>query len=93
MRFTGNSWNVGEYHFTEHQWDSHGVEPRLVYGYSIGQLDTDPHQLYDSIESAMAEAIAEKLTGTKAMGHAPGVGSAAAWFLTMCHGAKAQADN
>lgn len=83
LKFTGNSWTVGTYLFQEFADRDTG---RLAYGYGFDGADLG-NTFYRSLEEAMAEAIAEKLTGTMPQAFGPGVGSAAQWFLAACKGA------
>jgi hypothetical protein len=61
-------------------------EGRILYGFGDGSTDENGRpeygELYDSIEWAMASAIAEKHTGKRGAG-GTGVGTAADWFMRM----------
>lgn len=82
LRFTGHAWNVERYYVA--QFERAG---EIVYGFGIDAHDMNPHRLYKTVEEALAEAIAFKLTGVEPRAFGPGTGSAARWFLAACEGA------
>jgi hypothetical protein len=83
-----NRWTVGQWLFTEidGRQISDTYEGRKLYGFSpageppgaAGRI----HEWFNSLEHAMAAAIAEKYTGRRGAG-GTGVGTAADWFMRM----------
>lgn len=70
--------------YPDHGFKDHGDRP--LYGFTGNTVD-DANQpkigeLYESIEHAMAAAVAEKFTGKRGAG-GTGVGTAADWFMKM----------
>jgi hypothetical protein len=83
-----NRWTVGQWLFTEidGRQISDTYEGRTLYGFSpageppgaAGRIS----EWYNTLEHAMAAAIAEKYTGPRGAGGS-GVGTAADWFMRM----------
>lgn len=81
-----NRWKVGDWTFYEVH-GLYGHDGRALFGYSIGDAMDDQGmpkigELYNTLEHAMAAAIAEKYTGPRGAG-GTGVGTAADWFMRM----------
>ena len=81
----GQIWNIGKYTFEQYRDYETG---EIAFTYAIEGGGGKNH-FYASLEDAMAEAIAEKITGTRPHAFGPGTGSAAKWFIAACKGAKA----
>jgi hypothetical protein len=84
-------WIIGDWAFyrVEGHGFTHVPEDRSLYGFGPAGdeengNDPDPGlgELYNSLEHAMAAAIAEKFTGKRGAG-GTGVGTAADWFMKM----------
>lgn len=82
-----NRWRVGRYVFEEtERWGSEGT----WFSYRLLAHDTQPFgeahdnsYRFNSLEEAMAEAIADRALGGQGMAHGERVGTAAHWFMKM----------
>jgi hypothetical protein len=77
-----NAWVIGPYTISEiegHGFTDHEGKP--LYRFAIAGRP-DNHELYLSLDQALAEAIGERWTGPRGAG-GPGVDTAAGWFLAM----------
>lgn len=99
MRFP-NRWTVGRWTF--YQVEDHGFSGNLagrpLFGFTVTDEEkTDPWgrpkfgELYETLEHAMAAAIAEKYTGKRGAG-GTGVDTAAGWFMRMIGADQLQAE-
>jgi hypothetical protein len=82
-----NRWTVGQWQFFEidEAQISESYAGRKLYGYTdntVGASADGIHEWFNSLEHAMAAAIAEKHTGPRGAG-GTGVGTAADWFMRM----------
>lgn len=86
-----NQWEVGEWTFYEivdHGFAHDDLGDKPLYKFAVttvapGEKPPKPnHELYKSLDHAMAAAIAEKWTGQRGAG-GTGVGTAADWFMRM----------
>jgi hypothetical protein len=85
-----NRWSIGLWQFFEIDGRqlSNSYGGRKLYGFETQAGDgarpevSNVHEWYDSLEHAMAAAIAEKYTGRRGAG-GTGVGTAADWFMRM----------
>ena len=74
--------NVGDWEFYQTIWNWGGEAPRKVFTFGPRNEENKSNEWYNSIEHAMAAAIAEKYTGPRGAGGS-GVGTAADWFMKM----------
>jgi hypothetical protein len=82
-----NRWTVGQWQFFEIDGReiSDTYEGRKLFGYADNTVDASAEksrEWFNSLEHAMAAAIAEKYTGPRGAG-GTGVGTAADWFMRM----------
>jgi hypothetical protein len=88
--FYTQRWNVGAWQFFEidGRQISDSYEGRKLYGFETQAEDgarpevSNVREWFNSLEHAMAAAIAEKYTGPRGAGGS-GVGTAADWFMRM----------
>jgi hypothetical protein len=88
--YYANRWNVGAWQFFEidGRQISDTYEGRKLYGFEVQAEDGarpevgNVREWFNSLEHAMAAAIAEKYTGPRGAGGS-GVGTAADWFMRM----------
>jgi len=83
------TWTIGEWIFTEidGRQISDTYEGRKLYGFAQAIVEGSSqagrvNEWYNTLEHAMAAAIAEKYTGPRGAG-GTGVGTAADWFMRM----------
>ncbi len=76
--------DLGDWSFFEGTWPAWGDSPdRQVFSFGPrGAYGNRSSEWYNTIEHAMAAAIAEKHTGQRGAG-GTGVGTAADWFMKM----------
>lgn len=80
-------WTVGQWQFFEIDGReiSDSYEGRKLYGFADNTVDATAskvHEWFNTLEHAMAAAIAQKYTGPRGAGGS-GVGTAADWFMRM----------
>ena len=84
MERISSEWTVGDYTFMT----THGITKVDLELFTYAICGKRSQRYFNTLEEAMAEAIAEALTGTAPQAAAPGVGSAAAWFIAACKGSR-----